>query len=508
MGRVSRREFFRSAAAGAVLSALTEQEEIVAGEPERSAGRPNILVIMSDEHHAGVMGCAGDDIIRTRHLDALAERGVTFDACYCNSPLCVPSRLAFTAGKYVSRVAAWSNDCWLPADTPSLPRVLNAAGYESLLCGKMHYDRTRRYGFDDLGPSMNNSRKTGRGGRRKADNLTEKPGISARFEKFHTGESGVLAHDRKVTAGVTAFLRQRRSSEKPFFLLAGYLAPHFPLIVPEEYWQAYKGKVPMPKIPAGHLDAQPRNYKHLRIGFNVENVPADIVRKGRELYYGLTQWLDEEIGKLLAALADSEVAENTVVVYTSDHGENIGEHGLWWKNCVYDSAARVPLIVSFPARWAGGQRRTGACSLVDLVQTLADLGGATAGDDWDGDSMTAWLDEPATRWKDLAVSEYYAHNIASGYAMIRMANYKYVYHTPADDDHPAERELYDLKADPGEFTNLAGAEAHRRRIEKMHTALVAEIGEHPDHTEQRCREDYARGYRRGDKPAKPGKRTR
>jgi len=500
-GNVNRREFLKATSAAAAAASVGTGGATGAPRAKRGAtgGRqPNILVIMSDEHNADVLGCYGNTIVKTPHMDSIAARGVTFDAAYCNSPLCVPSRLSFTAGKYVSRIGAWSNNCWLASGdkTPSLPRILNAAGYQSLLCGKMHFDKTRRYGFTEIVPIGNTSHKTGKGGRRKADDLTPKPGLSGRFSKFHPGESNVLVHDRKVTAGVVDFLDGRKASDKPFFMLAGYLAPHFPLIVPEKYWTPYKGKVPMPKIPAGHLESQPRNYKHLRIGFNMEDVPDKIVRKGRELYYGLTQWLDDEIGKVLAALARSKVADNTVVIYTTDHGENMGEHGLWWKNCMYDSAARVPLMVSWPARWKGPQRRGGACSLVDVVRTIAQLGGAKTPGDWDGASMLAWLDDAKATWRDIAVSEYYAHNIASGYAMIRMGRWKYTYHTPADADHPAQRELYDMQADPGEFTNLAASPEQADRVAKMHAALIAELGAHPDQTEKRCRADYAKGYGR------------
>ncbi|MHC4193920.1 MAG: sulfatase-like hydrolase/transferase [Planctomycetota bacterium] len=500
MTKHTRREFLKalglataSTAALPVLSSCSSTAQTTSAK----TGQPNILVIMSDEHNAGVLGCDGNDIIRTPSLDGLARRGIVFENCYCNSPLCVPSRLSFTSGKYASRVGAWANRCWLPsADYPTLPRIMNAAGYESILCGKMHYDRTRRYGFTEIGGDMNRSLKTGKGRRRKADDLKPKPGYTNRFNAFHPGESGVLRHDRKVTDGTVEFLKNRKATDKPFFLFAGYIAPHFPLIVPEEYWQPYKGKVPMPVIPEGHLESQPRNYKHLRIGFNVEDAPPEIVRKGRELYYGLTQWLDEEIGKVLKTLADSEVADNTVVIYTTDHGENMGEHGLWWKNCLYEHAARVPLIISWPRRWKGARRRTGACSLVDAVQTIAELGGAKTPTDWNGHSMVKWMDNPKTKWKDIAVSEYYGHNVASGYAMIRMGRYKYVYHTPADVDHPAERELYNLKTDPGEFDNLAYRREHKNRVDAMHKALVREIGEHPDKTEQRCRSDYAAGYQR------------
>src|SRR5512141_2924339 len=148
--------------AAAVSTALPQASR--SAEPQR---RPNILLIMADEHNAGVLGCYGNNLIRTPNLDRLAGQGVVFDNAYCNSPLCVPSRLSFTAGKYASRVGAWNNDVELPsADYPSIARVMNAAGYESFLCGKMHYDRTRRYGFTEIAFIGNSDNKTGKGSRR------------------------------------------------------------------------------------------------------------------------------------------------------------------------------------------------------------------------------------------------------------------------------------------------------------------------------------------------------
>lgn len=490
----TRRIFLKSALAGAAGLTLSS-----AAFPE-AAKRPNILVIMSDEHNSTVMGCAGNSLAHTPHLDALAADGLVFDNCYCASPLCVPSRLSFTSGKYISRVGAWNNDCWLPSDEyPSLPRLLNGAGYTSYLCGKMHYDRTRRYGFTEIGGKMNTAFKTGKGARRNAADLTPEPGINPHFDEFRDGEdSKVQSHDRDVTKGVVEFLGKRAAGTEPFFMVAGYLAPHFPLIVPEEYHAKFKGKIGLPEIPEGYLERLPLNYKHLRIGFNMEDVPEDIVRKGRELYYGFTEWVDNEIGKVLDALDASPFKDNTIVIYTADHGENMGEHGLWWKNCLFDTAARVPLIVRWPARWGGGQHRTEVCSLVDVVQTIAALGGAEAPGDWDGDCMLEWMDGKGA-WKDRAISQYFAHNIASGYVMLREGAYKYVYHCVMDETHPAERELYCLKDDPGELHNLAALPEHQDRIKAMHASLVAELGEEPDAIEQRCRADYAKGYDRGGK---------
>jgi len=188
-------------------------------------------------------------------------------------------------------------------------------------------------------------------------------------------------------------------------------------------------------------------------------------------------------------------------------GENLGEHGLWWKNALYEQAARVPLIVSRPARWRGGQRRTGACGLVDVVQTLAELGGTRTPPDWDGDSLVPWLDRPDAPWKDRAISQYYAHDIASGYAMIRSGRYKYVYHTAADAEHPAQRELYDLQADPAEFHNLASQSGQQSLIAKLHAALAKELGEAPEATEKRCRADLAKGYGEAPKAIKKKRAT-
>ena len=492
---VTRRDFLQGGAAG--LATLA-----VGAKAQKPAKKPNILWIMSDEHNHRVTGCYGNKTVQTPNMDALAASGVTFDTHYCNSPLYVPSRASLTACKYVSRIETWNNSCEIAdANIPSLPRVLNAAGYQSYLCGKQHYDYSRRYGFIEWGGNFNNNYKTGLGKRDDPNKLTEKR-LSQRYEQFHPGdESGILNHDRRVTAGAVDFFNKMPSGNTPFFLYVGYLAPHFPLIVPDEYYERYKGKIPMPEIPEGFLDSLSLNYKVQRASFQEIGVPDDTVRRGRELYYGLTSWGDNEMGKVLAALrARPEVAENTLIVYASDHGENMGEHGMWWKNCMFEQASRVPLIISFPKRWKSGQRRVGASSHVDLVQTLVEFGGGKAPGDWNGTSMMSWLDEPKHKWKDMAVSEYYGHATASNYSMIRMGDWKYVYHSTIDADHPEQRELYNIKTDMQEFHNVAAVPANAARVAGMHKRLLAEVASNPNDTEQRCRKEIAVGYQRKDPP--------
>ena len=492
---MSRRRFIETASMAALDSQLISTGHARASE---RVERPNILLIISDEHRASIAGCYGNKLARTPHLDDLASRGIVFDNCYTNAPLCVPSRLSMTSGKYSSRVNVWNNNCWLPSnDYPSIARLVNARGYESVLCGKMHYDATRNYGFTEIGP-RNNAIKTGKDKRFAIDDATvDYQEWKSRETTFHAGDtSSILTHDRNVRDAAVKFLNSRTESDKPFFLIAGFVAPHYPLTVPEEYYSHYRGRIAGPTIPRGHLEMQPLNYQQLRYKFGLVNTDPASVIKGRECYYGLTEWCDHNIGTVISALRSNPALENTVVIYTTDHGENMGEHGLWWKNCMYETAAHIPLIVSWPQRWRQGSRRQQVCSSVDVIQTVAQATGATPPEDWNGESLFPLLDDSSHAWKNFAVSEYYAHNISSGFSMIRYGQYKYVYHTKPTRDFPAQRELYDLERDPEEFINVVSLPEHQDRISKLHMMMVKEIGQDPEENELRCRSEIAVGYNR------------
>ncbi len=463
--------------------------------------RPNVLVIMTDEHHAHMLGCAGNALARTPHLDALAARGVLFTAHYCASPICIPSRQSFTTGKYVSGHGVWSNTPGVPEGTPSLARLMNAAGYESFLDGKMHYKGGMTHGYSVINEVTGEIRPPREAAGFPATLSSPRPRkrlpagvfpdsgdeLGAEFAQLGADDTMDTFVDARRREQAVKFLRERPADAPPFFLTVGFIAPHYPLTAPTEYLAHFTDKVPLPEIPAGYLETLPLNYKHLRNDRKLERIPEATVKLALEGYYARVEWIDAQIGQVLHALAASPFADNTVVIYTSDHGENMGEHGLWWKNCLYDCGARVPLIVSQPRRWPGGQQRTAACGALDLVQTIAALGGAQPPADWKGVSMLPWLDDAQTPWRDLAVSEYYAGYIASGMAMIRQGDWKYVYHTRADETHGPERELYNLQSDPRELHDLSADPGQQSRMAAMHAALVAEIGEEPEHTEARYR---------------------
>lgn len=460
-------------------------------------GKPNILVIMTDEHHAGVMGCAGNGLARTPHLDALAARGVVFDAHYCASPICTPSRQTFTTGKYVSGHHVWSNTQGVPEGTPSLARIMNEAGYESYLIGKMHYKGGMTHGYRIVSEKTGEILAAKEPGKESAVEPTPKPRTRVRAGVFQDNQGKIgeefakageaEAMDSFVDAvrreRAVAFLRNRKADAKPFFLTVGFIAPHYPLTAPAEYLARFRGRVPSPRFSEESAKRLPLNYRHLRNERKFEDVPPETVQAAVEGYYARVEWIDQEIGQLLKGLRESPAADNTVVVYVSDHGENLGEHGLWWKNSMYDASARTPLIVSWPARWRPNQRRSGACGMVDVVRTIADLGGAKAPADWKGESMALWLDDPSHPWRDLAVCEYFGGYVASGIAMIRQGDWKYVYHSRADEGHGPERELYNMRLDPQELRNLAGDPAQQERLKALHAALERETGEDPEQTE-------------------------
>ncbi|HEX4784178.1 MAG TPA: sulfatase-like hydrolase/transferase [Candidatus Sulfotelmatobacter sp.] len=489
--QIDRRAFVKNGTLAGVAAAYPSLFRVGKGRK-----KPNILLIMSDEHNPRVTGCYGDQIVKTPNIDSLAAQGVTFDNHYCNSPLCVPSRFSFTAGKYASRVDVWGLTSELPSnDMPSIARMMTAAGYQPYLCGKMHYQESRRYGFIQTGGDFNRYPKSGRGVRLTPADIKEHTPLGQRFKNFHTGEhGGSVEHDRRVTAGALEFL-STRNSDTPFFLVVGYLTPHFPLIVPEPFYTPYKDRVPMAELPAGLVANLPTNYKLQRAGFEETDVPDPTVKMGRELYYGLTTWMDNEVGKVLKALrANPHIAGDTVIIYTTDHGENMSEHGLWWKNCMYDHAARVPLVVSWPERWKSGQRRALTSSHLDLVKTVIDIAGGHPPGDWNGDSLVPWLDDPNHKWKDVACTEYYAQFIAHGIVMIRTGKWKYVYHGRPAEDMAVERELFDMETDPREFNNLANDPKHSHLIATLHARMVKEVGGDPEVTEQRSRRQLAVGY--------------
>ena len=446
-----------------------------------TAGKPNILVIMSDEHAPHFSGLYGHPIVQSPNFDALGRSGVTFDAGYCNSPLCVPSRASFVSGKLVSRVGAYDNGAPFPSETVTFPHLLRRAGYEVVLDGKMHF-----VGPDKLHGFERQLTRDARGagaitGREWSHSNEDHPhgGENARRRILEAGpgrSAHVLDFDDEVESAALDFLREPARKDAPWCLVASFLCPHFPLIVPDKYFSLYyPHNVDMPVIPPGHVENQHPAHHRVRTTFALGEFPVEQLRVARAAYYGLITYLDEKIGRLIQSLKDTGQFENTVIVYTSDHGEMAGEHGLWWKNSFYEQASRVPIIVSWPGQIQPERRFAGASSNVDVARTIVDIAGSPteAAADWDGDTLLPLLralgtraeSDAATAWKDEAIVEYSGHATNRPQRMLRTGRWKYAYY------HREPAELYDLQSDPGELRNLTGSpelpgieSALRRRV--------------------------------------------
>ncbi len=431
---------------------------------------------MSDEHGAQFSSTYGHPIVETPNMDRLAAQGVTFDANYCNSPLCIPSRASFMTGQYVSTAEIWDNSKPMPVDRLTWPYLLRNEGYDTALNGKMHLTGPDGlHGFEkqlSLDPS------------RSLDHYTWSDGIPKASEDWvgiraaKAGVSRTNKADDAMESAAVEYLSDPARHEKPFAMCVGFFAPHFPFVVPEPYFSMYyPDNVDLPNIPEGHLDDLPPSAERLRRMFGfVGNWSEDEIKRARAAYYGLVTFLDAKIGHLMGTLEEQGLAENTVIIHTSDHGDMLGEHGLWRKMSFYEQSARVPLQISWPGKFAGGQRIGEAVSNVDAVATILDLAGIDL-TKWnlDGQSLVTALNGDTSELNDVAISEHFAHGTDRAMGMVRSGNWKLCY----DHDDPADLELYDLDNDPGEFANLAGVPEHSDIQERLLKILMDQWGD-PD----------------------------
>jgi choline-sulfatase len=429
--------------------------------------QPNILLLMADQLAAPALPCYGHPVVRALHLAALAARGVVFDAAYCASPLCAPSRAALMAGRLPSRVGGYDNACEFPASVPTLAHGLRAQGYKTCLAGKMHFvGPDQLHGFEervttDIYPA----------------DFAWTPDWDRPEERidwwFHNmssvKEAGVaeatnqLDYDDEVGFRALRRLRDfaRDEDGRPFFLTVSFTHPHDPYVIRQPYWDRYEGvEIDAPRVPPlsdERLDAHSRRLRHVSAMSEVEITDEDVAR-ARRAYYGAIGYVDDWVGTLLGALAGLGLADDTVVAVAADHGDMLGERGLWYKMCFFEWAVRVPLIVAAPGRFT--PRRVGApVSLVDLMPTFLELGSG-GGSPWDpgvaldGASLVPLLEGREEGLGRAALGEYLAEGALAPILMVRRDNWKYVWSEP---DPP---QLYDLEGDPDELENLAGDPAH------------------------------------------------
>ena len=415
--------------------------------------QPNIVLIMADQLAPHFTGAYGHPLVKTPHMDALAARGTRFDAAYCNSPLCAPSRASFMTGQQVTKIAAYDNAAEFSATLPTFAHYLRRSGYRTCLSGKMHFvGPDQLHGFEE---------------RLTTDVYPADAAWTANWEDPDTR----IAHwyhnmDAVRQAGPAAttfqydyddeavFFARRRifdykmTGADPFAMVVSLIHPHDPYVSRPEFWDLYDpDEIDMPTTEP----ATDAHSKRLAKGIEADqaHVTQDQIRDARHGYYANVSYFDSNVGKIVQTLKEADLYDDTIIIVTADHGDMLGEKGLWYKMSWLEQSGRVPLIVAGPGIKA--QTWDDPCSLVDILPTFRDLAG-DAGDlgaDVDGVSLLPTLTHSQPSQTE-AIGEYCAE-MAPGYPvfMIRRGDFKYIY---CQHDDPL---LYNLATDPDEAINLA-----------------------------------------------------
>lgn len=435
-----------------------------------AAQRPNILFVMADQMAAAPLPFHGGRVVKAPHLSVLASRGVVFEGAYCASPLCAPSRFSMLAGRRASAIGAYDNAAHFAADVPTIAHHLRHAGYRTVLAGKMHFvGPDQLHGYEerittDIYPA----------------DFGWTPNWDAAAERidwwYHNMLSVVQAgvcetsnqldFDDEVAFQATRKLHElaRDGDGRPFFLTVSFTHPHDPYAIRQAYWDRYDhAAIDLPRNPTPFEAMDPHSKRLWKVSDMGRWALTEArVRNARHAYYGAISYIDDRVGELMAALRASGQAENTVVVFTADHGDLLGEHGLWYKMHFYEGAVRVPLLMAWPGRWRPA-RIAAAASHLDLLPTLAAIAGSSG--ESDGRNLLPALEGGAIPGEDAVVSEYLAEGAAAPVVMLRRGPYKLI-HCPLDPPL-----LFDVVADPDERSNLATQPAHAGLL----AGLMAEV---------------------------------
>ena len=414
----------------------------------------NLLFILSDEHNKRVTGCYGHPLIRTPNLDSLAARGTRFTSAYTNCPICVPARASFATGRYVHEVRCWDNAIAYDGQVASWGHRLMEQGHHVASIGKLHYKSSQPAvnGFDEEILPLHIVNGVGDLLGLIRDELPRRPGSLKLGPEAGPGESEYTHYDRSIAAETEKWLKQSapRHRDKPWALYVGFVSPHFPLIAPQPFYDLY----PDDRVPWPDMYDQDKRPRHPFIDamrkclcFD-EPFDAAMVRRAIRAYFGLTSFLDDNIGKILRALEETGLAQSTRVVYSSDHGDNLGTRGLWGKSTMYEESAGIPMIMAGPGVPSGKVCDT-PVTLADGFPTFIQSLGARP-DPRDRDLPgTSLLETALGRTPQRTIlSEYHAAGAVSASYMIRHGRFKYVHYVGLP---PM---LFDLAADPHERRDL------------------------------------------------------
>lgn len=448
--------------------------------------QPNTIVICSDQHHPRHTGYRGHPHVKTPNLDALAAEGTAFTSACCNSPVCVPSRMSFITGKYAHQVGSWFLYVPLDRDEMTWARRLDRAGIESTMLGKLdlcgdyqdagfarHKIIERRPAWPEYPrQSPFDARLQGYVRPDKRAHIissgVREPAVTDGTDG-HSDHLGFYDHDRIVTDWAVEYLRQKgmETTSRPWTLYVGLLYPHWPFCVPQEYFDSYyPDNVELPvdaHFPNNDLHPALRQFQG---SLGIDGLTEEDLRRTIAAYYGMISCLDSMIGRIVDELKAQQLYDDTYLIYTSDHGESLGEHGLFYKQCSYEGSAGVPVIVRGPGLPAG-RVVDQPVSLVDLYPTVLEMSGLETESDRPGRSWLPLIHGDTSN-RDFVFSEFHGNFFRDSWYMIRTERYKYTYYcgnrATLYDMFRDPHELDDLAADLGHVAVLAEHEARLRSV--------------------------------------------
>jgi choline-sulfatase len=431
----------------------------------------NVIVIMSDEHDPRIMRCSGHPFVCTPNLDRLAASGARFTSAYTPSPICVPARAAFATGMRVHQIRHWDNAMPYTGTHRGWGHVLQEHGIRVESIGKLHYRNTEDpAGFDAEHLPMHVVGGHGMVWASIRDPFRPRlNGPRMLGETIGPGESTYTQYDRSVTQRAVQWLADAgRSADTPFVLYVGLVAPHFPFVVPAQFYDLYPtDRLPEPKLhPNSGYQRHPwvQEYADF-MGSEDRFRDADERRRAFAAYYGLCSWVDHNVGQILSALQSSGLAERTNVVYTSDHGDNLGARGVWGKSTLYEESVKVPMLLAGPD--VTPTVCTTPVDLLDLFPTILQGMGIDPAPEMAGRPGRSLFEiaRSAPNPERPIFSEYHAAGSNSAGYMLRCGRWKYHHYVAF------QPELFDLETDPEELTDLAGRADFAGVIEAMQRKL-------------------------------------
>ncbi|GHD06355.1 choline-sulfatase [Zhihengliuella salsuginis] len=451
---------------------------------------PNIVVIQADQMAAQALGAYGDTAAKTPNIDELAASGAVFDRAYCNTPLCAPSRASMMTGAMPSELGCFDNGDDFPSSAPTFAHRLRNAGYHTALVGRMHFiGPDQHHGFEqrlttdvypadlDMIPDWTRPLDQKLQWYHDADAVFSAGVSTASVQQDFDDEVGfrTLRHLTDRARAKQAAL-SCGDQVQPFLMVSSFIHPHDPYEPPREHWDRFDGvAIPDPKhpeVPAAEQDPHTHRLRAMS-GFDKREPQSDDVRRARRAYYAAVSYIDDHVGRIRARLEELGLAEDTVIIVTSDHGDMLGEKGLWYKMSPYEQSARIPLIVYGPERLVPRGRYRTTVSLLDLLPTLVDISRAaparTEGSSLLEIAHREAAGELAPDDRDVFI-EYLAEGTYRPQLTVVRGPHKYI-HCPGDPE-----QLFDLVADPDELSNAAG----RPEYAEIQAQLLAALAERYD----------------------------